>query len=93
MPSRKTLKEQYYAYAKDIYDKQEEPDKTVLIQAALLFASSWYIELEDRDGKTASLDQREYKRVLTCASSSSRNGPLDRYSSRTSSLDGPPPGE
>jgi hypothetical protein len=50
MPHRKTLKEQYYAYAKDIFDKQEEPDKTVLIQSALLFASSWYIELEDRDG-------------------------------------------
>jgi hypothetical protein len=50
MPHRKALKEQYYAYAKDIFDKQEEPEKTVLIQSALLFASSWYIELEDRDG-------------------------------------------
>ncbi|KAK5174971.1 uncharacterized protein LTR77_000107 [Saxophila tyrrhenica] len=50
MPHRKILKEQYYAYAKDIFDKQEEPEKTVLIQSALLLASSWYIELEDRDG-------------------------------------------
>ncbi len=50
MPPRKILKEQYYAYAKDIFDKQEEPEKTVLIQSALLLASSWYIELEDRDG-------------------------------------------
>jgi hypothetical protein len=50
MPHRKILKEQYYAHAKDIFDKQEEPEKTVLIQSAVLLASSWYIELEDRDG-------------------------------------------
>lgn len=50
MPHRKALKEQYYAHAKDLYDKQEEPDKTVLIQCALLLGYSWYIELEDRDG-------------------------------------------
>lgn len=50
MPPRKILKEQYYVYAKDIFDKQEEPDKTVLIQSAVLLSSSWYIELEDRDG-------------------------------------------
>ena len=34
----------------DIFDLQEEPDKTVMIQSALLLGSAWYIDLEDRDG-------------------------------------------
>lgn len=36
---------------KDIFDAQTERDKIVLIQSALLL-SSWYIDLEDRDGMT-----------------------------------------
>lgn len=49
LPTRKTLKEQFYQNAKDIYDAREEPEKTVLIQSAILLAA-WYIDLEDRDG-------------------------------------------
>ena len=49
LPTRKTLKEQFYQHAKDIHDCREEPEKTVLMQSALLL-SAWYIDLEDRDG-------------------------------------------
>ena len=50
-PSKLVLKEQYYQAAKDIHDCRAEPDKTVLMQSALLL-STWYIDLEDRDGLT-----------------------------------------
>ncbi|KAK5942852.1 hypothetical protein PMZ80_005418 [Knufia obscura] len=49
LPPRKILKEQYYQHAKDIYDNQDEGDKIILIAAALSL-SMWYVDLEDRDG-------------------------------------------
>lgn len=49
LPTRRTLKEEFYMNAKGIFDAQEEPEKTVLMQSALLL-SAWYIDLEDRDG-------------------------------------------
>ena len=49
LPPRKILKEQYYQHAKDIYDNQDEEDKTILMIAALCLAM-WYVDLEDRDG-------------------------------------------
>lgn len=51
MPPKMALKEQYYQNAKDLHDSRAEPDKTVLMQSALLL-STWYIDLEDRDGLT-----------------------------------------
>lgn len=36
----------------NLFDAQDENDKTVCIQSAILLASSWYIDLEDRDGMT-----------------------------------------
>lgn len=36
----------------DLFDAQDENDKTTLIQSAILLASSWYLDLEDRDGMT-----------------------------------------
>ncbi len=39
-----------YIY-QELHDAQSEPDKTVMIQSALLLAF-WYIDLDDRDGTT-----------------------------------------
>lgn len=36
-------------FGQGIYDRHEEEDKTVLIQSVLLL-SSWYVDLDDRDG-------------------------------------------
>jgi hypothetical protein len=47
--SRKALREYFYQRAKELYDDQEESEKTVVIQSVILL-SFWFADREDIDG-------------------------------------------
>ena len=47
--SRKTLREYFYQRAKELYDGQDEGEKTTIIQSAILL-SFWYVDREEIDG-------------------------------------------